>query len=237
MFDTVRDILIHTTEESIAILFSLSSILFVFLVVYWQYNRRKFRKLAHQIPAGVVKDYLDSVIQNSSAIKSTLFLEEDGGNPSVVPVEKLSRGNALGGGEELSRKNAEIAELRNGLGIKDKIIAELEGKLEAAGSGEDLDLVGESGQLRGEVERLKRELEQQEGSENSPSKEEFEKLAQERDGLRDSLKEYEIIEDDLANLKAFQEENERLRKKIEEMGGDAPKSSFFGWKKKGSRKG
>ena len=224
MFGTVRDILIHTTEESIAILLSLSSILFIFLVGYWQYNRRRFRKLSHQIPAGVVKDYLDSVIHNSSALKSSLLLGGNGaGNASVVPIEKLSQDNAGGENfEELSRKNAEIAELRNGISIKDRIIAELENKLEAVNSGDDnLGLSGESKVLQNEVERLKKELQEQ-GSGSSLSKDELNKLIQERDSLRDSLKEYEIIEDDLANIKYLKEENERYRKAIEEMNGTLP---------------
>ena len=224
MFGTLRDILIHTTEESIAILLSLSSILFVFLMIYWQYNRRRFRKLSHQIPAGVVRDYLDSVIQNSSALKSSLFLggESGTGRASVVLVERLS---GSGGGddhfEDLNRKNAEIAELRDGIAIKDKIIAELENKLEAARSGEDSGLLGESKALQSKVERLKKELEQQSLG-GSVSKDELKKLIKERDALRDSLKEYEIIEDDLANLKNLQEENKRYQRMIEDMGGSLP---------------
>ena len=225
MLETVRDVLIHTTEESMAILLSLSSILFVFLVIYWQYNRRRFQKLSHQIPAGVVKDYLDSVIQNSSAIKSSLFLGDGGrsSGPTVVPIEKLSQTHAGEGGlEELSRKNAEIAELRDGLSIKDKIITELESQLANIGQGKNAPSSKETEVLRGTVEQLKKEL-QEKRSGVSMSEEELNKLLQERDALRDSLKEYEIIEDDLANLKSLQEENVNLREMVKKMGGSLPK--------------
>ena len=228
MFETMRDMLIHTTEESIVILLSLLSILFIFLVIYWQYNRRRFQKLSHQIPAGVIRDYLDSVIQNSSALKSSLFLGENSGSDkaSVVSMERLSESNVGEDSfEELSRKNAEIAELRNGISIKDKIIAELEGKLANGNSKKNVASKRESKALQIEVERLKKELQQQ-NSGNSLSKDELNKLVQERDSLRDSLKEYEIIEDDLANLKLLQEENRRYRKMIEEMGGTPPKEIF-----------
>ena len=218
MFETVRDILIHMTEESIAILLSLSSALFVFLLIYWQYNRRRFRKLSHQIPAGVVKNYLDSVIQNSSAIKSSLFLGEDG-EPTVVPIEKLSRDDGEGENhEELSRKNAEIAVLRNGNNIKDKIIAELEEELAETRSAKTSGSSGGEEALRKEIEKLKKQLQGQE-PESLLNNDEISKLVQERDSLRDSLKEYEIIEDDLANLKSLQEENQRYREMIESMGG------------------
>ena len=181
--------------------------------------------MSHQIPAGVIRDYLDSVIQNSSALKSSLFLGEDGDskNASVVSMERLSEDNANEDNfEELSRKNAEIAELRNGIGIKDKIIAELEGKLSNRSSKKSEASQGESKRLQIEIERLKKELEQQ-SSGNLLNKDELNKLVQERDNLKDSLKEYEIIEDDLANLKLLQEENRRYRKMIEDMGGTPPK--------------
>ena len=225
MFETVRDILIHTAEESMAILLSLLSILFIFLVIYWQYNRRRFRKLSHQIPAGVIRDYLDSVIHNSSALKSALFLgdENESGKASVVSVDKLSKNIDTDNFEELNRKNAEIAELREGIGIKDKIIAELEGKL-ATGQvkRESIDTQGESKALKNEIERLKKELEQQ-NSGNLINKDDLNKLIQERNNLRDSLKEYELIEDDLTSLKSLQEENRHYKKIIEGMDENLPK--------------
>ena len=217
MFETVRDILIHTTEESMVILLALSCILFVFLVAYWQYNRRRFQKLSHQIPARVVKDYLDSVIENSAALKSSLFLGEDGQGASVVPIDKLPGGHDEGPFRaELSRKNAEIAELRNSISVKDKIITELEGKLLVARGGS-----GEPSVMQSEIEQLNATVEHQQ-LELSAGKDELEKITEERDSLRDMLKEYEVIEDDLSKLKSLQEENERYREKEEAAPPEVP---------------
>ena len=204
MFETVRNILIHTTEESMVILLALSSLLFIFLVAYWQYNRRRFQKLSHQIPARVVKDYLDSVIENSAALKSSLFLGDDTPEAvSVVSVDKLSGSPEGEDGVDLSRKNAEIAELRNSITVKDKIISELEDKLSTAKSSG-----GEP--LQDEIQQLRRTLDEQQ-VETSAAKDELKKVIKERDGLRDMLKEYEVIEDDLSKIKSLQEENERYR--------------------------
>ena len=217
MFESVRDILIHTTEESMVILLVLSCILFVFLVAYWQYNRRRFQKLSHQIPARVVKDYLDSVIENSAALKSSLFLgEEDGKGASVVSVDKLSGGPAAVDAAELGRKNAEIAELRNSIGVKDKIITELEGKLLVARGGS-----GEPSILQSEIEQLNANLENQQ-IELSSTRDELKKIVEERDGLRDMLKEYEVLEEDLSKLKSLQEENERYRNMEEAIPPEVP---------------
>lgn len=45
----------------LGILFILSAI----LIWVYLYNRKKYHNLKHQIPASVVKNYLDSIIQNS----------------------------------------------------------------------------------------------------------------------------------------------------------------------------
>jgi len=50
-------------------------------------------------------------------------------------------------------------------------------------------------------------------------------LTKERDELKGRLQEYEIIEDDLANLKKLQQENEELKKQLAGKGGSPPTAS------------
>lgn len=210
------------------------------LVAYWYYNRKKFQKLRHQIPASVVKNYLDSIITNSNALKSSLFrgggIELGEGVPSVMNVAGLPTGGAEVSSADLAQKNAEIAALRAQLGDKDKTISELEAKLSSAGSGGGGDdsgriqeLEGEVGTLNTTIEDLKKQLEEAKaagGGGGGGSDEELQaKLAEvtkERDELKERLQEYEIIEDDLANLKKLQQENEQLKKSLEELKGGAP---------------
>lgn len=227
--ETFKLFLTQFTDETIAI--SALSLIFVFsvLVAYWIYNRRKFQQLAHQIPATVVKNYLDSIIQNSTALKSSLFrgggLED--GIPSVVPIAKLSTGHVGDGGlssDVLNQKNAEIAALKNQLGDKDKLIADLEKKASQSSPDGGADVSG----LNAEIERLEGLLKERDeelastklaggesvGGNDDELQKQLEAITKERDELKDRLQEYEIIEEDLANLKRLQQENEQLKKTV-----------------------
>ena len=219
IFDMIRDPLVHATDFSILILLSLSMILLVLLVAYWLYNRRKFQQLSHQIPAGVVKNYLDSIIQNSSALKSSLFrgggLEVGTGVPSVVPAADFPTGGVginHGNDEVLAQKNAEVAQLRSEIAIKDATIKDLEEKLATAREKQDPNQIEE-------INALKKELVIAQTGKGGGAK--LNQIMAERDELQKRLREYEVIEDDLANLKTFKEENKQLRQVIEEMGGTA----------------
>mgnify|MGYP000017572399 CR=1 FL=1 len=237
--ESIRVILTQFTDETISIFLAVLVIVFAALIAYWVYNRRKFHQLSHQIPASVVKNYLDSIIANSTALKSSLFrgggLELGEGIPSIIPASDLPAGGVSVGGassEELATKNAEIANLKAMLNQKDVTIAELEKMLEAARSSSGGDSDEELNILRSEVSSLKAQLEEsntalEAAKSATPSSggadpAELEKVTQERDELKERLMEYEIIEEDLANLKKFQQENEELKKTIAELQGGAP---------------
>lgn len=202
------------------------------LIAIWLYNRRKFHNLKHQIPADVVKNYLDSIIQNSTALKSSLFrgggLDVADGIPSVFPVGNMQGGNVSTGGasaEEINQKNAEISSLRTQLSDKDRIIQDLEKRL-AEGGGASADDLAKINTLTSENTSLKEELEaaKASGGGDGASSEELQAVSKERDDLKERLMEYEIIEEDLANLKRLQQENEQLKKSLEAMksGAEAP---------------
>ena len=110
MSETVRLILTKFTDETITVFSTLLLMTMAIIVAYWFYNRKKFHQLSHEIPASVVKNYLDSIIQNSAALKSSLFrgggLDIGNGIPSVVPIHDLPAGNVSIGSssEERSHK-------------------------------------------------------------------------------------------------------------------------------------
>lgn len=240
--ESIRVILTQFTDETISISLAVLVVVFAALIAYWVYNRRKFHQLSHQIPASVVKNYLDSIIANSTALKSSLFrgggLELGEGVPSIIPTSDLPAGGVSVGGassEELAQKNAEIANLKSMLNQKDVTIAELEKMLEAARASAGGDSSEEVGILRSEVESLKNQLEEAnsaletakasagDGGGDPEAQAKLESVSKERDELKERLMEYEIIEEDLANLKKFQQENEQLKKTIAELqGGEAP---------------
>ena len=105
-FSDLSTVVIESSGE----LTILSLILLLFVIViltgFFVYNRsKKLNKLDRQIPASLVRSYLNSIIKNSSDLKDSLFIDE---------------------GKEIAvdSKN-DIASLRNELKEKEKIINEL----------------------------------------------------------------------------------------------------------------
>ena len=208
MSETLRLVLTKFTDETITIFSMLLLVTMAGIVVYWFYNRKKFHQLSHEIPASVVKNYLDSIIQNSNALKSSLFrgggLDIGTGIPSVVPVGDLPMSLNIGVGsssEELNQKNAEIASLSLKLNDRQKQILDLEKQLQNASSGKD---------NSAEVDKLKKELAAAKASGGG----DVAAITSERNELKERLKEYEIIEEDLANLKRLQQENDQLKAEL-----------------------
>ncbi|TNE95305.1 MAG: hypothetical protein EP326_15465 [Deltaproteobacteria bacterium] len=234
MSETLNLILTKFTDEAITITSLFLVVVMCLIVAYWLYNRKKLHKLSHQIPASVVKNYLDSIIQNSNALKSSLFrgggLDITEGIPSVLPTADLTAGPVSLAGdnsEELNRKNAEINALRTQISEKDGMISDLQNKLANAGSGSD-----ECPGHIEEIERLKAELaalrdqlaaaEANAGGGGGGDDAALAEITAERDELKERLMEYEIIEEDLANLKRLQQENEQLKASLAAGGGAPP---------------
>lgn len=191
--------------------------------------------MSHQIPAMVVKNYLDSIIQNSNSLKSSLFrgggMEMGEGVPSVMPLESLAGGASVGGGasqDEINAKNAEISSLIARVSEKEKIITDLEQKLKEApaGGGGGEDRSEEIQILKDEIAKLQAELAAAReagadggGGGDAELQGQLDSVTKERDELKERLMEYEIIEEDLANLKRLQQENEQLKA---QLGGATP---------------
>jgi regulator of replication initiation timing len=206
----------------IGLLFILTAII---LYVYF-YNRKKYHNLKHQIPASVVKNYLDSIIQNSTALKSSLFrgggLDVDPSSiPSVLPLDQMAGGQVgvdLGnsGSSDDGALRAEIARLQAQLGEKESIITDLEGK--------NTELNGIVTQKQERIEELEAlladALANVGGGDNSELEAKIAEITAERDQIKDDLSQYEMIEDDLADLKRLRQENEQLKSALGD--GDAP---------------
>jgi len=215
----------YTTQLFIAQMGVMLIVLAIFMWVYL-YNRKKYHNLKHQIPASVVKNYLDSIIQNSTALKSSLFrgggLDIDPSSvPSVMPLNQLQSAPmsiSLGeGGDEALR--AEVARLQSQLAEKNNIIKDLEAK--------NIDL---SGTVKArderiiELEKLLAEAQANVGTgeaagDSSELLAQLDEITKERDQLKSDLSQYDIIEDDLADLKRLKQENEQLKSALESGGG------------------
>lgn len=215
--------MMYVSDNVFYILFSILILLICVIVVYWFYTRKRMQELQHQIPANVLKSYLDSVIQNSNALKSSLFrgggLDSGEGIPSVVPGGSLPTGNV--DGAELASKNAEIAALKGQVANKESLIRDLEVQLSAAG-GDDSESAAIITKLNAEIAELKAQIEALKAASaaQSDTSSEVDALKSERDELQSRLKEYEMIEGDLADLRKFKQENELLKAQLAQVGGD-----------------
>mgnify|MGYP003390267545 CR=1 FL=1 len=212
------------TPEILVILAGLLVITTTLFLWLWFANRRSYNMLKHQLPASVVKTYLDSIIQNSTSLQSQLFrgnagdLAPTNGLPTIFPV-----GN-LGGGDNIvitsPGSSGNEAALREQLNQRLAEIASLQSQLSAAnGAKKELEIALSAAQAR--IKELEAMLAAKGTpvSDNSAMTAELAKITKERNALQEKLKEYEIIEDDLANLKRLQQENGQLRKALEAKGG------------------
>lgn len=230
MVDSVINYLDKFGPEVLVIQFGLLVIITTLFLWLWFANRRKYHNLKHAIPANVVKSYLDTIIQNSTALKSQLFRGgglDVGGVPSVMPLQGLMGGESVGIAgapstallEELNQKKAFIASLEAQLGTAQASQREIESKL--GQSQKNLQTAD------ARIKELEARLAQSSPGESSGGSDEalrgeLATVTRDRDDLRDRLKEFEIIADDLANLKRLQQENEQLKRSLAAQGGTMP---------------
>lgn len=225
MFDSLINYLDKFAPELLVIQFGFLVILSTLFLWLWFSNRRKYHNLKHAIPANVVKNYLDSIIQNSTALKSSLFrgggLDVSGAVPSVIPLQNLTGGDGLGVSgapstallEELNQKKAHIAALEAQLSTQQGSLKELETKHFHS----QANLTAAEIKIR-ELEALLAKASAGAGGDEA-IKAELSMVTRDRDEIRDKLKEFEIIADDLANLKRLQQENEQLKRSLANQGG------------------
>ena len=228
MLDSVINYVDKFGPELLVIQFGLLVILSTLFLWLWFSNRRKYHNLKHAIPANVVKSYLDSIIQNSTALKSQLFRGgglDVTGVPSVMPLQSLT------GGDGLAVSGAPSTALLEDINQKKATIAALESQLSSLqGSGKEIEkkLTSTQGNLTSAEQKIKdleallnqaKSATPSAGGNDEALKSELNMVTKERDEIRDRLKEFEIIADDLANLKRLQQENEQLKKSLAAGGG------------------
>lgn len=226
MVEQILNYLDKFTPEILLIQVGFLLIVISVFTFFWIQNKRKFNHLKHQIPANVVKSYLDSIIQNSSSLKSSLFrgggLDIDpNGIPSVFPIGSLDgkdQADVMGtSSEELRLRIAELAQLKAQLAEKNNMLRDFEGNV--------TNLRGETRNKQDRIEELEKLLAAARNGapapaaaapagDNSALKKELSTVTKERDELRQKLQEYSVIEDDLADLKRLKQENEQLKKII-----------------------
>lgn len=166
---------------------------------FWLLRKRRHGVIRTDVPAGVVKDYLLSLIQEAEFIRMQLFgLLQQGGAPTGMSHRSLGGAVGLANPAALSELEGKLSEQQKALErvINEKI--QLEADLAAAKSAAGAGSGGGGGASAELEEKLK--------------------------SLQARLDEYSIIEDDLANLKRLTQENAALKTQLASVqsGGAAP---------------
>lgn len=234
MVESLITLLDKFTPEILVILSGLLVITTTLFLWLWFANRRSYNLLRHQLPASVVKQYLDTVIQNSNTLKNALFRGGvEGLDPLSLPQGQGSPVNTEQIAQFISKSNPQVlvtggddSELRAQLNQKISELAALQSQLSSAQSAKrelESSFAGAQARIK-ELEALLAQAGKSGGADPAIAAE-LEKMKKERHELQNKLKEYEIIEDDLANLKRLQQENQQLKRALAEAsGGSVPDS-------------
>ncbi len=176
------------------------------LAVYWMLIRKKKRETAEWVPAALVRGYLDRVRKDEREIRLKLFGEDSG--QVVASSAPLSAALSTATDPALLR---ELEALRAQLSSADQRSMEHDRLMNT---------------LRAEKTVLEQKLKDAQATAASAGTgapaaaaagPETAAMQKEVEDLRARLQEYEVIEDELANLKKFQKENEQLRQKVEQL--------------------
>lgn len=234
MVESLITLLDKFTPEILVILSGLLVITTTLFLWLWFANRRSYNLLRHQLPASVVKQYLDTVIQNSNTLKNALFRGGvEGLDPLSLPQGQGSPVNTEQIAQFISKSNPQVlvsggddSELRAQLNQKISELAALQSQLSSAQSAKrelESSFAGAQARIK-ELEALLAQAGKSGGADSALAAE-LEKIKKERNEFQNKLKEYEIIEDDLANLKRLQQENQQLKRSLAEAsGGGVPDS-------------
>ncbi|NDG83899.1 MAG: hypothetical protein EBX52_02550 [Proteobacteria bacterium] len=202
------------TEE---LLLLSAAILFALLAVYcyqWVIKKRRLGAARNEIPATVVKAYLNQLIHEAQFVRTQLFGLMNGASPDGDPMNLLRTSPAAAPSTAdaiealLPPQGGVPTELEERLKALQKQLSEKESIV--------VNINVEKTKLLEEIENLRQNQKamQSAGSAGAGSDE----LARRVKELEARLEEYSLFEDDLANLKRLQQENQQLRKKLEAMG-------------------
>ena len=215
-FLAVAKRLVTDFGDHLIIIFSALCVLILFLfILCWYITKRRFNRAGHQVPGGVVKDYLDSLIQNSMALRSSLF-RDPALNPEAPSVMSIYKSKKEDKKVPKSTIPPDVSALKNQLSKKEKLIGELEEKLKSAptksSSEEDEPKEMHIQSLYDEISELKKQRE--EAPTPAEGQDKLNEITEERNQLKEKIKEYEAIQHDLPNLEKLQEENDQLKKDL-----------------------
>lgn len=183
------------------------------LATYWMLVRKKKRESAEWVPAALVRAYLDRVRADERDTRFKLFGEEYSAPLTAAPTMAAFSGGMQPQQVVMNVSDPALAKELEALRVQLTMADQRSMEFDRMVNG-----------LKAEKTSLEQRLAQAQaaaaavpaGATAGAADPALQKELQE---LRAKLQEYEVIEDDLANLKKFQKENEQLRQQIASGGG------------------
>ncbi len=199
------------TPEALLLEAFLISILLTLYSTFWLLKKRRIGFSDTAIPAGLVKTYLNALINDAESLRSQLFglLKNSGLDPNSPAFDREFSAALSSGSLALGNLNPNGAALL-GTGAADPLIShklnELEQKMREQALAMERLILDKS---RVETELSAVRVTGDAGGAASGS--EIAKLHKRIKELEDRLAEYAVIEDELAQLKRLQQENAQLK--------------------------
>lgn len=192
------------------------------LATYLLLIRKKKRETAEWVPAAIVRAYLDKTRADEAEVRFKLFGEAS--QYTAIPTQASHLASVMS-----ASTSANVAQ-SGAASVDPNMLREIEALRAQLLSADQRSM--EFDKLMNALKAEKAALEQKLAAAASatpaataggPSAEQLATTQKELDELKAKLQEYEVIEDDLANLKKFQKENEQLKQKVEqyEKGGSS----------------
>lgn len=199
------------SKEAIVIQLFLISLITMSYFGYLLIKKKKYGAAKNQIPDNVVRAYLVELISHAEGFKNQLFgtnFKIAAGPGMTMPTQVAAPVAVAGDGTDAAAAAAALTQ-----------VAELQKQLTASNAKQE-EFAKKIAQLSSEKAALEAKAGQAGGSSagGGDSKEAQDKIAK----LEAKLSEYEVIEDDLANLKKYQQENKQLRAQLSALQGGAP---------------
>ncbi len=193
---------------------------FTLLSVYcyhWVIKKRRLGAARNVVPAGMVKVYLNQLINEAQFVRTQLFglLGAQGANANPADMAAFLKNNTPSVTPQASpiiTSNAGDSAISKDLLER---LAALESQL-VKKEGMVVNVNIEKTKLLEEIENLKQNQKAISSAGSSGDGE----LAKKVKLLEERLEEYALFEDDLANLKRLQQENTQLKKRLDDIGND-----------------
>jgi hypothetical protein len=201
--------------SSEALLFE-ALVIFTLLAIYAAFfvlRKRRFGSVKTQIPAGVVKAYLNELIGDAESLRAQLFgLLYSAGVPAAELAHLrngIGAGNTTGAGAGAGISAGAMLQATQAGGGDPAAVQALEAKL-AVQAKQIETFLADKARVEKELEDAKNKGDSGGGSNQN----DLNKLQEKIGLLEGKLAEYSVIEDDLANLKRLQQENTQLKAQL-----------------------